>query len=161
MSSLPVSTEPAASNAARPGPSKRVRRARHRSTITDLDGGLARAGPASVMPTSFGSTPLSMVKLLGLRVVLAAFELADDGDFELMRAGRNVAGVDPLHAALLQRFEFLEAVDVVRDQLAVDLDLHRVESHRIALRERDEQRNLRVRGIQQLLLEPTAARHRC
>ena len=70
-----------------------------------------------------------------------------------MLAGRHVAGVDPLHAALLQRLELLEAVDVVRDGLAVDLDLHRVEPQRVALGERDEDRDLRVGRIEQLLLE--------
>ena len=39
-----------------------------------------------------------------------------------MIAGRDVAGVDPLHTALPQGFQLLEAVDVMRHELAVDLD---------------------------------------
>ncbi len=70
-----------------------------------------------------------------------------------MLAGRDVAGVDPLHAAFLQRLELLEAVDVVRGELTVDLDLHRVEAQRLALGERHEDSEVRVRRIEQLLLQ--------
>ena len=92
---------------------------------------------------------------------LPRVELAGDRDFDLVLAGRHVAGVDPLHAALLQRFELLEAVDAVRDGLAVDLDLHRVQAQRVALGERDEHREMRVRGIQQPLFQALRARPRC
>jgi hypothetical protein len=74
--------------------------------------------PASVMPTSFGSASL---------VVLAAGQLAGDRHLEPMLSGADVTGVDPLHAPLLQSFELFEAVDVMRSELAVDLDAHRVE----------------------------------
>ena len=44
-----------------------------------------------------------------------------------MVARGDVAGVDPLDPALLERLELLEAVDVPRDRRAVDLDRHRIE----------------------------------
>ncbi len=50
-----------------------------------------------------------------------------------MRAGRYVADVDSLDTAFAERLQLLEAVDVVRDGLAVDLDLHGVEPDRVAL----------------------------
>ena len=95
---------------------------------------------------------------LGLAEILAARALAVDRHLDLVRAGRNVAGVDPLHAAVLQRFELLEAVDVVRRELAVDVDLHGVEAKRVAFRDRDENREMRVRRIQQLLFEAAQLR---
>jgi hypothetical protein len=70
-----------------------------------------------------------------------------------VRAGRHVAGVDPLHAASLQRLELLEAVDGVRHGLAVDLNADRVETQRVALGEFDEHREMRVGGIQQPLFQ--------
>src|SRR6185295_3745806 len=54
--------------------------------------------------------------------------LAVDCDHDLVGTGRDVAGVYALHASALQRIEFLEAVDVVRRELAVDVDPHGVES---------------------------------
>ena len=51
-------------------------------------------------------------------------------------AGLQVAGVDPLHSTLSKSLQLLEAVDVVRDGLRVDLDADRVELEQIALGER-------------------------
>ena len=48
----------------------------------------------------------------------------------------------PLHAAFAQGLELFEAVDVVRDELAVDLEPNGVEPHRVVLGHRDEDRNL-------------------
>src|SRR5262249_31573446 len=92
-------------------------------------------------------------KVLGAVEVRAALELAVDEHLELVIPGRNVADVDSLHAALVQRIELFEAVDVVRHELAVDLDPHGVEAHFVALGHRDEDRELRPRRVQQLLLK--------
>src|SRR5262245_31420769 len=70
-----------------------------------------------------------------------------------MLARGDIPSVDPLHASLLQGLQLLEAVDVARDQLAVDLDLHRVEPELLAVGERDEDGDLRVGRIEELLLE--------
>ena len=75
--------------------------------------------------------------------VRAALELAVDKHLELVVSGRHVADVDPLHAALAQGLELFEAVDVVRDELAVDLEPHGVEAHLVALGQRDEDGDLR------------------
>ena len=113
----------------------------------------AAAHEPSVTPSSFGSTPLlnakRSVRLYSLPVsslpaIVTSIWCSPVGD---------VAGVDPLHAALLQGFELLEAVDAVRDGLAVDLDLHRVQAQRVALGERDEHGQVRVRGIEEPLLQ--------
>src|SRR2546429_4286489 len=74
--------------------------------------------------------------------VRAALKLAVDKHFQLVIPGRDVADVDPLHAALAQGLELFGAVDVVRNKLAVDLEPHGVEAHRVALGELDEDRYL-------------------
>src|SRR5690348_1921103 len=62
--------------------------------------------------------------LLAVEVV-AARRLARDRDLDLMAARGHVARVDALHAAVLQCVELFEAVEEVRRELAVDVDLHR------------------------------------
>jgi len=47
-------------------------------------------------------------------------------------SSRYIADVDPLHAALAQGFEFFEAVDVVRDELAVDLEPYGVDGVKLS-----------------------------
>jgi hypothetical protein len=69
-------------------------------------------------------------------------------------ARRDVPDVEALHAALVERFELLEAVDRLRDELAVDREAHGVETHRVARGELDEDRDLGPGGEQELLLEP-------
>ena len=49
--------------------------------------------------------------------VVAARRLAVDRDLDLVATRRQVARVDALHAAVLQRVELLEAVEVVRREL--------------------------------------------
>ena len=66
----------------------------------------------SVSSTSFGFTSLLNGKAFRAAEVRAALELAVDEHFDLVLAGRDVADVDPLHAALAQGLELLEAVDV-------------------------------------------------
>ena len=105
-------------------------------------GVLPELGPASVSPTSFGFTSLRNGKAFCAAEVRAALKLAVDKHLELVIPGRHVADVDPLHAALAQGLEFFEAVDVVRDELAVDLEPHGVEAHLVALGQRDEDRDL-------------------
>src|SRR6267378_7510495 len=96
---------------------------------------------------------LAESKLSRAAEVRAALKLAVDKHVQLVIPGRHVADVDPLHAALAQGLELLEAVDVVRRELAVDLEPHGVEPHRVVLGQRDEDRDLRPRRIQQLLLQ--------
>src|SRR5439155_632716 len=55
--------------------------------------------------------------------VRAALQLAVDKHVQLVIPGRHVADVDPLHAAFAQGLELFGAVGVVRDELAVDLEL--------------------------------------
>ena len=69
-------------------------------------------------------------ELARLVVVAAAFEFPGDRHVDLVVAGGDVADVDALHTAFAQRVELLEAVDVVRGELAVDVDLNRVEARR-------------------------------
>ena len=106
-------------------------------------GVLPERGPARVSPTSFGFTSLRKVKLFRAAEVRAALKLAVNKHVELVIPGRHVADVDPLHAALAQGLELFDAVDVVRNELAVDLEPHGVEAHLVALGERDEDRDLR------------------
>jgi hypothetical protein len=49
--------------------------------------------------------------------------------------------------------ELLEAVDVMRRELAIDLDLHGIQSEGVLWSQRHEQRDLRTRRVQQPLLE--------
>src|SRR6185437_13879514 len=81
-------------------------------------------------------------EVLALAVVLAVCELAAHGDLDLVRTGRNVAGVDPLHSASAQRVELLEAIDVTSRESPVDLNLHRIETQRLAVRKRHEHREV-------------------
>src|SRR5262245_53969386 len=101
---------------------------------------------------------LAEAELLGAVEVRAALELAVDLHLELVIPRRHVVDVDPLHAPLAQGFELLEAVDVEGRELAVDEDLHRIEPHRVALGQRDEDGNLRPRWVQQLFLETAQLR---
>src|SRR5688572_5176665 len=59
--------------------------------------------------------------------IVAAGRLAVDRNGNFMAARRHVARVDALHAAVLQRLELFEAIQEMRRELAVDVDLHRVE----------------------------------
>jgi len=87
-------------------------------------GVLPESGPgASVRPTSFGFTSLRKVKC-SVRLKSARLELAVDQHVELVIAGRDVSDVDPLDAAFAQGVQLLEAVDVVRHELAIDLQAH-------------------------------------
>src|SRR6185503_20566152 len=67
----------------------------------------------------------------------------EDGD-ELVLAGFQVADEEPLHAALEQRFRLALRVEVVRDVLAVDLELYGIEAEELADVHRDEHGRLRV-----------------
>ena len=66
---------------------------------------------------------------------------------------RHIADVDPLHATLAQGLELFGAVDVMRNQLTVDLEPDGVEAHLVALRQRDKDRDLCPRWVQQFLLQ--------
>ena len=70
-----------------------------------------------------------------------------------MRPGRNVAAVDSLHSAAAQSVELLEAVDVVSGDPSVDLNLHGIDTQRIAVRQRYEHREVSVGRIEQLLFQ--------
>src|SRR6185437_4661280 len=61
--------------------------------------------------------------------------------------------IEPLHAALDQGIDLPWGVEVVRDLLAVDLQLHRVEREERARIHRHEYRHLGVGRVEQLLLE--------
>ena len=116
---------------------------------------------ASVIPTIFGSTSLRNAKLSVPAEVSAARSLPGHRDLEPMLAGRKVSGVDPLHASLLQGLELLEVVDVMRDELAVDLDLHRVEPEGLAFGEGDEDGDLGIGRIEQPFFETTQLGRQC
>src|SRR5437764_4946611 len=81
--------------------------------------------------------------------VFSVLKFAVDKHLELMISRSHVADVDPLHPSLSQCFEFFRAVDVVCDELAVDLEPHAVEAHRVALGDRDEDRDLCTCWIEQ------------
>jgi hypothetical protein len=121
-----------------------------------------RASPescaASVIPTSLGSTSLLKVKLSVPLKSLAARQLSGHRDLELMLAGRDVPGVDPLDAPLLEGIQLLEAVDVMRDGFSVDLDPHRVEPEALSLCQGDEEGELGVGRIEEFLLEAAQLR---
>ena len=74
---------------------------------------------------------LAEAEALGPAEVPAAGQLAGNRDLELMFARGNVAGVDPLHASLLQGLQLLEAVDVMRDESSPSIWI-RTESSRRA-----------------------------
>jgi hypothetical protein len=67
--------------------------------------------------------------------------------------GCDVAGVDPLYPTLLKRLELVEAVDVMRRQLTVDLDLRGVEPERLVPGNCNENRDLGIGWIKQAFLE--------
>src|SRR5262249_11764081 len=85
---------------------------------------------------------LAETKLSRAAEVGAALQLAVDKHFQLVIPGRHVADVNPLHAALAQGLQLFGAVDVVRHELAVDLEPHGVETHRVALGQLNEDRHL-------------------
>ena len=70
-----------------------------------------------------------------------------------MGAGRNVAAIDPLHSASAQGVELLEAVYVMCRQPSVDLNLHRIETQRLAVRQRHKHGEVSVGRIEQLLFQ--------
>jgi hypothetical protein len=61
--------------------------------------------------------------------------------------------MDALDAALRERLELLEAVDVVGHELSVEGDARGVDLERLALFEGDEDGELGIGGIEELLLE--------
>src|SRR5260370_10929288 len=85
---------------------------------------------------------LAESKLSCAAEVRAALQLAVAKHVQLVIPGRHVADVDPLHAAFAQGLELFRAVDVVRNELAVDLEPHAVQAHRVAFGQRDEDRDL-------------------
>ena len=97
--------------------------------------------------------PSSLATLMRVLPPLQRVKASRNEHLELVISGRHVADVDPLHAALSQGLELFEAVDVVRNELAVDLDAHGVKAHLIAFGHRDEDRDLCVRWVEQFLLE--------
>jgi hypothetical protein len=90
--------------------------------------------------------------------VLAARLLALDRDDQLMLSRGDVAGIDALHTALPERFELVEGVDVMRDELAIDLDPNRIQPRGLSLGEGDEDGDLRVRREEKPLLEAAELR---
>src|SRR5262249_19822323 len=82
-------------------------------------------------------------KAFGSGEVCAALKLAVDYHFELVIPSSHIADVDSLNATLSQGLELFEAVNVVRNELAVDLEPYGIEAHLIALGQRDEDRDLR------------------
>src|SRR5262245_31117738 len=119
----------------------------------ELDAGVAEGRRGQRDPDEPRLDFLAEGEALAPDDVAAAGPLPGDGDLEPMVAGRDVARVDALNPSPLQRLQLLEAVDVLRDELAVDLDLHRVEPELLALGDRDEDGDLRVGRIEELLLE--------
>src|SRR5260370_2633190 len=71
---------------------------------------------------------LAESKLSRAAEVRAALKLAVDKHVQLVIPGRHIANVDSLHPALAQGLELFGAVDVVRTELAVDLEPHGVEA---------------------------------
>ena len=102
---------------------------------------------------SFRLDILRKLVTCGLVEVVAVFEFADHLDIEIMRPGRDVARVDPLHAAFLQCFEFLEAVDVMRRKFTVDFDLDGIEPELFVVVDLDEDGDLRIGRIQKPFFE--------
>ncbi len=73
-------------------------------------------------------------------------------------AAHDVARVGTLNTTFMQSLEFLEAIDVVRGQLAVDLDLYGIEAEVLVVGHGHENRDLRIRRKKQLLFEITEFR---
>ena len=101
----------------------------------------------------FGLGALVELERRAALVVALVRALAGEEGDDLVRAGLQVAEVDALHAAAVQRLHFERRVEVVGDDLVVELDLHRVELEQLAHVHRHEQRHLRVGREQQFLLE--------
>ena len=66
---------------------------------------------------------------------------------------RHIADVDPLHATFAQSFQFFGVVDVMRDQLTVDLEAYSIEAQLIPFSQRDKNRDLCARRIQEFFLK--------
>ena len=90
----------------------------------------------------FGPMPFS--NLIVSRVRTAARE----DRHELVIAGLQIADVQALHAALDQGFGLALRVEIVRNILVVDLQLHGVEAEELTHVHRHEDRGLRVRRKQ-------------
>src|SRR5262249_5545083 len=115
----------------------------HRLPISKRDRSVAGTRSGESQPHQLGLHFLAKSKLSRAAEVRAALKLAIDKYVQLVITGRNVADVDPLYAALAQGRELFGAVDVVRNELAVDLEPHGVEAQRVALGQLDEDRDLR------------------
>ena len=85
--------------------------------------------------------------------VVAIGRFADHGNLQRVFPAGHVSGVQALHAATMQRVDFLEAINVVRGLLAVQRNVHRVDAKLVSGIHGNEDRQLAVRGIQQLFLE--------
>jgi hypothetical protein len=54
--------------------------------------------------------------------IRVSIRFANDGHLKVMLAGFDVAGIDPLHAALLEGFEFLVRINVMGHRPAPQMD---------------------------------------
>ena len=68
-----------------------------------------------------------------------------------MLALGNITRVDPLHPALLHRFELFKCIQMTCGRLAVDLDFHGIKAQFCARGQRDKHGELRIRGVEKLL----------
>src|SRR5688572_29010143 len=87
-----------------------------RSPLAELD----RLGAVQRDPEQLRLDALVERERLRADEIVAAGRLAVDRNCDLMAARRQVARVHALHAAVLQRFELFEAVEVMSGELAVD-----------------------------------------
>ena len=101
----------------------------------------------------FASAGLLELDVGAAPVVALVRALAGEEGDQLVLAVLQVAEVDALDAAAVQRLDLERGVEVVGDDLVVELHLHRVELEHLADVHRDEERDLGVGREQQLLLE--------
>src|SRR5712672_4166570 len=86
-------------------------------------------------------------------VVAIVWSLAAKQSHQLVGTGLEIADVEPLHAALDERGAFTRRVEVIDDFAIVDPESDRIETEEAADIHRQEHRNLRVGGKQQLFLQ--------
>ena len=86
-------------------------------------------------------------------VIALVRSLAGEERDQLVLAVLEVAEVDALDAAAVQRLDLERRIEIVGDDLVVELHLHGIELEHLADVHRHEHGHLRVRRKQQLFLE--------
>ncbi len=101
----------------------------------------------------FGANAFIEIQRRAAPVIPIMRTLAREESHQLMLPDLEIAQINPLDTAAMESIDLTLGIQIIRDLFAVELYLDRVERKKFADIDRQENCNLRVRGIQQLLLE--------